>query len=361
MAQASNVLLVCGENSYDASGARARLEPMFEGKRFTKVSGFEINPKLFDLVRTLKELKGESFDVVLAVGGGSSLDMGKLLSLFLSIPLGPESWLDGDREPVENIVPLVAVPTTAGSGSEATHFAVCYRRGVKHSVSHPKLLPKVAVVDPDVLTSAPAYVRAACGMDALCQAIESYWNVGSTGESMRLARDAAKLTLSNLRDYVEEGSLASRLAMGQAAHAAGQAINITKTTAPHALSYTLSSSWNLAHGHAVAVMLVPFLVFNSHIEEESCIDPRGLDHVRAVMDEIRAWTDQPSLEACGTYLRKFAGSLGLEMNLRALGVTSHEDLAQIGNAVNVERLRNNPRRVTPEDIEAILFQMLQGS
>ena len=153
------------------------------------------------------------------------------------------------------LVPLVAIPTTTGTGSETTQFAVIYRDNVKHSLSSAKLRPNHVFLVPKFTQAQPFPVRAAAGFDALSQAIESYWSGHGNPESDKAALgcDSTSRTSSQdgTRDFNEE--VASD--MQEAAHLAGIAINTTKTTAPHALSYALTTDYGVDHGHAVGLFV----------------------------------------------------------------------------------------------------------
>ena len=167
----------------------------------------------------------------------------------LRILLDSKAWMDTE------LVPLVAIPTTTGTGSETTQFAVIYRDNIKHSLSSAKLLPNHVFLVPKFTQAQPFPVRAAAGFDALSQAIESYWSGHGTTESDKAALDAIPLAASRLTmglvDFTEEVAAD----MQEAAHLAGIAINTTKTTAPHALSYALTTDYGVDHGHAVGLLL----------------------------------------------------------------------------------------------------------
>ena len=181
---------------------------------------------------------------------------------------------------------MIAIPTTAGTGSEATHFAVVYVDGEKYSLAHPYLVPAYAVIDPLLTYSLPAGVTAASGLDAFCQAIESIWAVGATDVSHTFATEAARLAVQHLRAAVQNPTDTARAGMCRAAHLSGKAINISKTTAPHALSYVLTAEYGLAHGVAVALTLAPMLQYNAQVTAIDCADPRSAIAEETTMKRI---------------------------------------------------------------------------
>ena len=150
---------------------------------------------------------------------------------------------------------LIAIPTTSGSGSEATHFAVVYVGGEKFSVAHPiYMLPNVVVLNPSLTYSMDSYQTALSGVDAFAQAMESYWSVNSTEESKKYSIEALELIIEHLPLAVNYNDN-SRDIMLHAANLAGKAINIAKTSGAHAISYVLTSKFNIPHGQAVALTL----------------------------------------------------------------------------------------------------------
>ncbi|MEZ4822960.1 MAG: iron-containing alcohol dehydrogenase [Ignavibacteria bacterium] len=142
----------------------------------------------------------------------------------------PEQILKGESEIVRKGKPLIAVPTTSGAGSEATHFAVVYSGDKKYSLAHEYILPDYSVIDPQLTFSLPKEITATSGIDAFSQAMESYWNVNANEESRKYSRGAIQLIFDSLSKAVNEGDEESRINMSRAAHLAGKAINITKTT-----------------------------------------------------------------------------------------------------------------------------------
>ena len=132
----------------------------------------------------------------------------------------------------------------------------------------------------------PPTITADTGLDALCQAIESLWSVQSTSESIDYATQSIRLAWKHLEAAVLHPCEEDRRAMSQAAHLAGKAINISKTTAPHAISYTITSKFGVAHGRAVALTLGALLAFNGEISDADCTDDRGAEYVRQTVHTI---------------------------------------------------------------------------
>lgn len=314
------VLLVCKPNSFEASGARDWFRREL-GRDLPAFSDFSPNPKEGDVIRGVERFRRLEAEAVVAVGGGSVLDMAKLINFFGSRQIGLDDCLKpGAGLPSVPVRPLLAVPTTAGSGSEATHFAVVYRGSAKHSVADGAIRPSHVLLAPEFTGSLDAYQTACTGMDALAQAIESEWARAATEESRRHAREARQLAFDHLPGAVHAPDLEHRAAMLEAAHLAGRAIDVSKTTGAHAFSYALTSAYGLPHGHAVALLLPFFIGW----------------HERAGL-RVDAWNEER--------LRGFIRGIGLE---RRLPVTADELCDLLTREVNPERLANNPVDVSPD-------------
>ena len=314
--------------------------------------GFSSNPKYEDVLRGVEAFRAENCDAVVAVGGGSSLDVGKCIKLFAR--MDPEQ--DCLAQPLqENGVPLMAVPTTAGTGSESTHFAVVYVNGEKRSVASTAALPDLAILDADALDTLPLYQKKCTLLDALCQGIESAWSVRSTPESRAVALRAVRLVLTAM-----DGSLHNQREanedMLRAANLAGQAINQTQTTAGHAMSYKLTSLFGIPHGRAVAVCL-PHVLQCALNHPERCVDARGWVHVRGVLADVAremgcAGPAELPRRLWGLQAALFRGERSEGFRMDALDV--------LARSVNPERLSNNPVALEEETLRALYARILAG-
>ncbi|MAR08823.1 MAG: alcohol dehydrogenase [Blastopirellula sp.] len=349
--QIERPFLVLDEAAYEASGARDALEPFVRQKAAVRFTEFELNPKLEDVQRGIEAFRLSQADFVIALGGGTAIDLAKLISALSAQSHAARDIATGRSSIQVAGRPLMAIPTTAGTGSEATHFAVVYVDGKKHSVAHPSLLPDYAVVDSTLTESLPPRMTAATGLDAFCQAVESIWAVAATDESLEYATEAARLAFENLVAATNAPTLEARQAMCRASHLAGKAINITKTTAPHALSYALTSRYGVPHGMAVAFTLAPILAFNANVTNHDCTDPRGATAVRKRIARIVEVLGGGGVEAACASFHKLSSQLDCG-TLR--DVCSESDHAAIVDSVNTERLSNNPRRASREQLLDIL-------
>ena len=200
-----------------------------------------VNPTIEFAENLLKEAK--NCDEIVSIGGGSTIDVGK----FLAFSLNKKH---------------TAIPTTAGSGSEVTKFAVFIKGGEKISWENDKLIPDKFILDPSLVVSLPPHQTASGGLDALCQAIESYWSPLATKESKYYSIAAIILVMDNLeKSYKEPENEELRKYMLWAANFSGRAINITRTSICHAVSYPLTIHYKIPHGIACALTLSAFMGF----------------------------------------------------------------------------------------------------
>lgn len=326
------VLLVC-DSSYPFISIGPRVESAISGvgSPLLKFSDFASNPLEESVLKGVDLFTKEGCDTLVAVGGGSSIDVAKCIKLYAKAPE----------------TKLIAIPTTAGTGSESTRFAVIYAQGKKQSITDDCIVPDFAILEPSVLESLPLYQKKCTMMDALCQGLESWWSVNSTDASRAISRRAVQMILSNWYEYLASGGthLSGGVAM-EAANLAGQAICITQTTAPHAFSYKLTSMYGLPHGHAVAICLPEIWDFMlSNIEK--CSDPRGAQYLQGVFEEISQLITPEGFRA-----------LLAELELTAPSA-AEGDIAILAASVNPIRLANNPVPISQQEAGEIYSRILK--
>lgn len=352
---AKHVFLVTGKDSFQKTGAEKKLRDILNSYDITHFCDFATNTRASDAKKGSVLFKKSAYDIIISIGGGSVIDMAKLIQASASYDI--DELIDGATLHAENIIPHIAVPTTAGTGSEATHFAVVYRDKKKYSVESPLLLPSVAIVDPELTMSMPVHTTAVTGLDALSQAIEAFWSVHSNEESKQYAAQALTLITKGLDTAIHNPSRSSREAMAYGAHYAGKAINISKTTAPHALSYTFTSYFNVPHGHAVALTLGALMRYNMAITDNDTIDKRGSTFVKKEISSMLKFLGYNSVDEASRGIENIMKKAGLATKLSMLGMTK-SDIDFCIRSVNFERMKNNPRTLTKEALEKILLELL---
>lgn len=351
-ARPRRVVVVAGPTSYRASGAAATLDPILAAIPLTTIERSDAYPTLEDVTRGRDVLRAADPDLLVAVGGGAVLDLAKSIrASFAAVGTGPSTRLELDGT-ATLAVPLVAIPTTAGTGAETTQFAVLYVDGIKHSLDHPTLRPDIAVIDPALTASVGPRSTAASGMDALAQGIESIWSVASTAQSRRAASRAVRRALGCLEDAVRNGARPARMGMSMAAHLSGRAINVTRTTACHAASYPLTARHGIPHGHAVALTLPAMLEFNAGATPDDVNDPGGVDAVQSKVALVLRLLGAADPAAGRRRLLDLMRAISLETTLAELGI--HDLAPLVAEGFNPDRAGNNPRRLTPEVLHAML-------
>lgn len=352
------IFLVTGKKSYETSGAKDVLEKLLNGYEVFHFYDFTENPKLEDIEKGIKLYKKSMPDVVIAIGGGSVIDIAKSVNIITAQDEESGQLIKGKAKITNIGKPLIAVPTTSGAGSEATHFAVVYIGKEKYSIAHEYILPDKVILDPEFTFNLKPEITATSGIDALCQAVESYWSVNSNDESKKYSSDAIKLVFENLEPAVNNPSGDSRNKMLTASNLAGKAINITKTTAPHAISYSLTSYFGIPHGQAVSLTLGEFLEYNYNVTEKDVTVSGKAKIVKSSIDELIKLMGCSNAADAKSKITELMKSIGLKTRLSELNIKTKEYLKIIIDNVNLERLQNNPRALTGENLEIILGKIL---
>jgi len=230
-------------------------------------SDVEQNPTTETIDRGMKTLETTNFDKVIAVGGGSPIDTGKALSVLLTNSGNIYDYLDGrgenKKEIINNPVPLIAIPTTFGTGSEVTMYSVITDKDkIKDSLTSPLIYPIAAIVDSSFSLNAPSKVIINTGLDVLGHALESFTSTIDNPLTNLFALEAIKLVMDNLPKAVNNNDTEAKDRMAYASVLAGSAMSHCGATIPHALGCPLSSYAGLPHGLSVGLLQIPMLEFN---------------------------------------------------------------------------------------------------
>lgn len=326
---ASRVFLVRGRGSYTQSGAKDLIEALVEksGVCVDEFYEFSSNPKEDDVKKGVELFLQCKSDVIIAIGGGSVIDMAKLIKHYSDI-------CD---------TPIIAIPTTSGTGSEATSFAVCYIDGVKQSIGEPYMLPEYSILVPSLTLKNGTYLTNCTAFDAFAQAVEAYWNVNATDESDGYAFTAINILYKNLTNYKDDYNTRANLMIG--ANLAGKAINITKTTAPHAMSYTMTSKYDYPHGHAVALTFPYFFELNVSCTECDYSGKR-YDIYHSKMEQLLTVFGLKKGDDLFDFMRRFVNSIGLGYDMKR-----PVDANVVEKGINLERSKNNPHVINSEIVK----------
>lgn len=320
-------------------------------------SDFTPNPLYEQVCKGIELLKISNCDTILAVGGGSAIDVAKCIKLAILAKEGNDAIIP----PVVNTrvecdgskLPMIAIPTTAGTGSESTHNAVMYYEGAKQTVTNDGVLPDYAILEPSVLKTLPLYQKKCTMLDALCQGIESWWSVNSTEESYEFSRKTIELIMANWRKYIfdNDDEAAANIMLG--ANYGGRAINITATTAAHAMSYKITSLYKLPHGHAVAVCLPEiwqYMIGNM----DKCIDSRGKEYLAGNFGQISYAMGYENPKQAIAAFRQMMKEMDLK---NPVANKRDEEIDVLSHSVNPVRLKNNPVYLD-SNVISVLYKLI---
>jgi len=332
---ANRIFLVCGKSFLNQKLYNEIILNL--SFKITIFTDFEINPKYESVLRGIKAYKESNSDFIIAAGGGSAIDVAKCIRCYNKC----------NTQTIDALCPaLLAIPTTAGSGSESTEFAAIYVDGIKHSISDSSNLPKYVCLDSELLDTLPLNQRKFTMLDALCHSIEAFWSVNSTDESKNYSKRAIKTILENYKGYIENNQK-SNSSMLEASNFAGRAINIAKTTACHAMSYILTSHYGTSHGFAASLFIPSVWDFiNKHCADR-CSDVRGNEYLSSTMKELE-------LLITPSRFTEIVNGLGLQRPK-----LKNETPYDLALKVNEDRLKNTPVLMYQEDIEKIYTDVLK--
>lgn len=331
------VLLVC-DGAFDY--LQTKDEYMALDIPYAIFNEFTPNPLYEDVVKGVKLFREEECDAVLAIGGGSSIDVAKCIKLYSSMN---DTKVYLEQEYKENDVTLIAIPTTSGTGSESTRYAVIYYEGKKQSVTHDSIVPKYAILDYRNLVTLPLYQKKCTMLDAMCQSIESWWSVNATDESKVCSEKALAMIVSNMKAYLSN-EVEGNANMLIAANYAGQAINITQTTAAHAMSYKLTSLYGVPHGRA-AFMCLPHIW--NYMNEKQVLP--------GVFVEIARVLGYETVNEAIDFLLKLDSELFKDNKV----FMDINDLEVLTVSVNPTRLKNNPLALSENEISNLYKKIME--
>ena len=342
-------LVLLSESGADRLGITSFLEEQQNKKKMLWYQYTVPNPTQDTLYQVFSWLHGRMIDGIIAIGGGSTIDLAKAVSAFHSMPETGSSELllraVVDKAFLSNghhALPIIAVPTTAGTGSEVTQWATIWDAGgsAKYSIDALWLKPSQAWIVPQLCASLPPKLKLATGLDAVCHAVEAYWAKASNPLSKALSISALQIMINNLQPGLANPSdetINEKLCTG--ALLAGLAFSTTRTTACHSISYPLTYMFGMEHGFAVAVSLAKV----AEVNQEVC-DISEVLEVFSQYSGIQAWLDS----TCEGIV---------QLRLRAFGI-NRQDIDKIAaNSFSAGRMDNNPIDLSIETVKRILYSV----
>jgi alcohol dehydrogenase class IV len=300
-------------------------------------------------------LQAGECDVIIAIGGGSVLDTGKAISLISRNP-GHIRDYAGLGVPTQPGVPVIAIPTTAGTGSEATIWAVISEKAqqTKYGVGGPHMTADLALLDPDLSVSLPPKLTAVTGLDALAHALESYVNKATQPISEALSEKSMELVARSLREAVWGGNnLAARSDMLLASTLAAAAFNSTRLGLAHALAMPLGAKAKIPHGDVVSILLPQVMRFNV------VGNPTKFAKIAEIFDERTPGMSQRSAADAGVAaVEQLVTDVAAPRSLGDYGVTENDLAAMAEEAMTSGNIAVNPRFTTAGDLVGIMRRCL---
>lgn len=340
------------------TGIVGRLEELLIGAGF-KVARFdsvESDPRYEIASQAADRTRDAGADLVVGIGGGSSLDIAKVASILVTNSDPVSSFFGVDMVPRPGLTTIL-VPTTAGTGSEVTPIAILsdYGEKLKKGIVSPYLFPAVAVLDAELTLGLPAPVTAATGMDALIHAVEAYTSRNATPFTDMLALEATRLVFQHIRTAFANGSnIEARSAMLEGSLLAGMAFANAGVTAVHAFAYPIGAEFHIPHGIANSIMLTAVMEFNMLGNL-----PKFANLARVFGENTGALSERQAAHAAVQGLRTLAEDLRIPGSLKEFGVKDEHVPALAQGVMKVTRLlANNPRELTLEDAEEIYRRVL---
>lgn len=344
------IFLLCGKKSFITSGAEDLIKNLINEKKvkfFYKKSELPVLEELKEIIVDIKKFKP---NLILAIGGGTIIDYAKMSNVIDTRDDLADLIINYSYPFKEKLTKLAVIPTTAGSGAEVTSNAVIYVNGVKHSFESNLLIPDYFFLIPNFLISAPKKIKASAGFDAIAQALESLVSKKSNINSVEYATKSLKISLDSYVSFLQDPNLKNATEMSIASNLAGKAINISKTTAPHAVSYPFTSLFNISHGHAVSLFFEKFFEFNYKNIDKS---ETNFD-LKKRFDLIFDIFGVKNILEFNSKITKLKGQANLEDNLSKLKIDISKSSKSIIDGINLLRLGNNPIKIDGKDIYDII-------
>jgi len=333
---------------------RAKSHLVKAGLAVARFDGVVPNPTTDVVARGARAARAFRADVIVAVGGGSTMDTAKAIAVEATHPGGAWDYLFfRDKQPTAKTLPVVAVTTTSGTGSHVTQVAVVTNRAErnKSALYHPLLYPRVSLIDPELMITLPPRVTAATGFDVFAHAFESYINPGGSPYTDMMALVALRLVARHLPVAVKKGKdLAAREGMAWADTLAGLCIANSGVTLPHGIGMAIGGLYpHVAHGEALAV------VYPAILEYTYRVAPEKFTAVGRILDpRLAGQTGVRAAAGASAAIQRFIKRIGMGLRLRDLKVPKSELEALARQSLVLPDFKNHPRLATLADVERIL-------
>ena len=338
------IFVLTGQNSYKKSGAIKIFSKLFKNKTTCFYYKKNDYPEFKELLEISKKYENFNPSLLLAIGGGAVMDYAKIVNI-LNYEKNLKKKIINYKYPYTyKKSKLIAIPTTAGSGAEVTSNAVIYIDNKKYSFENKLLIPSEHFLEPKFILNNPIKLKSSSGFDTIAQAMESMLSKKSNKKSFAYAYKSLKLSVKYYLDYLKKPNLFNSSKMIIASNLAGKAINISKTIAPHAISYPFTARFGISHGHAVAINFEKIIRFN-YLKSTD----------KKIYKTIFKITKTENINEFCEWVKYIKNMANLEDRYDVLGINIKKEIKYILNGVNTLRLKNNPVKLTREDLKKIII------
>lgn len=352
----STKVLIISDNGLSAIGVVKKVTDIIDsaGLSYAVFLDVEANPSVETVNKAVSFYRENGCTSIIALGGGSPMDVSKATAL-LAIHGGDIRQYEGLDKVPGPVTPIIAIPTTAGTGSEATIWAVVTdtQRNYKMSIGSTHLIPQYALLDPKMIMSLPPHIAAASGMDALVHAIESYLSLASSPFSDAMATQAMELIGRNIRKFVaNRNNESAACAMMVGSMFAGIAFSWAKLGDVHAMAHPVSGYFHVAHGIANAILLPVVLEYNALGSDEKYEEIYR--YIGGPLKSGEIFEPQMLVEE----IQELNRALGIPEGLATVGVQEELIPAMAADAFKSGNIAINPRQTTQRDLELLYHKAL---
>jgi len=350
-AKGGKIALVAEKIVIDSNNLGGMIKSMEENYNFTWVSGVEPNPTQATVLDALDLIgKQERPDLIIAIGGGSTMDLAKGISAFYRYYISEKLTIARMTEIIKgksyqgsgDVIPIYAIPTTSGTGSEFTKWATIWdiNKTAKFSIDDNALYAKEAILVPELLYTLPKKMMLSTGLDAMCQAMESFWAKATNP----LVQDIATMAMIRIRENLKgaldkETNEQAMLGMSMGSSLAGIAFSNTRTTACHSISYPITMMYGVPHGFACVLTL----------EQVAKRNKKAVPKIDKMLKEIFG----DSENGLGNWLKEVSAGIQ-DLTLSGFGIPESEIPKIAAAAFTAGRMDNNPVDFDQKDVEEIL-------
>lgn len=346
--EVNRVMLFIGGQSLRKSGNLELILKQLQEKKIIIYDNIPSNPDIGDLYKIKNYCDNQEYDAIISIGGGSVIDIGKSISALQGLKINDidalretinsKSYLNNDKK-----VPIIAIPTTAGTGSEVTCWATIWdkQKKVKYSISNEDIYPTLAIVDPKLTLTMPTNITVTTALDALTHATEAFWSKDSNEIVRMYALRAIENIIENIEPLIDKlDDLELRTKISNGSLFAGLAFSNTRTTSCHSISYPLTSLYGISHGVAVSMTLGKMIKINEIALKEK--------------EKLLSAFKVNDLGEIDNLIKRIYQKAYISYKLRDYGIRKEDIELILNKAVTPSRMNNNPIVVTKQMIRDIL-------